>query len=282
MSQHPAAPTQRIHAAQAASVSSFPRSHQMPWTQPLRPQPKPGKSSTPTKPIDRGLDLTLSPIKSPKTTMTTEELFAVIHRSKKKLNMAKTEQQQTDKKASPTATSPRTSLQNFKMLLLQKGSKDEKRISAVEQLRLSKDSPEPKYESPKKLAKKWRFNSPRSDVLSSTILEDCREEKSAGFVVSHAFDSSKAKRALPEPPQYQSRLSSRSIYAKITAPIQSPERLNPHFESPVVPCSRRFSPFPNESGKVLHFSNGRPFSNQRAFSPNKSVRSPNVSLETAL
>lgn len=158
------------------------------WTLPGRPaSAKPTqsedlqqKSSTPTKPIDRGLDLTLSPIKSPKTTMTSEELFAAIHRSKKRLNL-KTDQQPR-KPESSASTSAKTSLQNFKMLLLQRGGKDPGKVSAVEQLRLSKDvkivKDEPvRSQTPPKMVKRnqWRFASPRSDVLSSTILEDCTE-----------------------------------------------------------------------------------------------------------
>ncbi|CAG2056448.1 unnamed protein product [Timema podura] len=100
-----------------------------------------------------------------------------------------------------------TSRNDFKRLLLQHGSKSNPshtlgssngRISAVEQLKLSRQqklnkqtnghlprSPAEKrtngsklLTSPRSLAN-WRFSSPRTDVLSSTILEDCAEEENA-------------------------------------------------------------------------------------------------------
>nr|CAD7265276.1 unnamed protein product [Timema shepardi] len=100
-----------------------------------------------------------------------------------------------------------TSRNDFKRLLLQHGSKSNPshtlgssngRISAVEQLKLSRQqklnkqtnghlprSPADKrtngsklLTSPRSLAN-WRFSSPRTDVLSSTILEDCAEEENA-------------------------------------------------------------------------------------------------------
>ncbi|PSN41639.1 hypothetical protein C0J52_24808 [Blattella germanica] len=105
-----------------------------------------------------------------------------------------------------------TSRNDFKRLLLQHGSKSNPhagngssngRISAVEQLRLTRQqklgatsngavsntyaprSPAEKRTVTSKLLTSprsntgWRFASPRSDVLSSTILEDCAEEEKA-------------------------------------------------------------------------------------------------------
>ncbi|KAJ8868917.1 hypothetical protein PR048_030458 [Dryococelus australis] len=93
-----------------------------------------------------------------------------------------------------------TSRNDFKRLLLQHGSSHggslRGRMSAVEQLKLSKQqkennnaktcvsrSPADKrgngsklLQSPRSLAN-WKFASPRTDVLSSTILEDCAEEE---------------------------------------------------------------------------------------------------------
>ncbi|KAJ8929093.1 hypothetical protein NQ314_018242 [Rhamnusium bicolor] len=114
--------------------------------------------------------------------------------------------------------SKQTSTIDFKRLLLQKSSSGTpKKLSAVEQLKLSKEQikppqsksqpdmsildlsgsprslvnrrflnnapgspsrepkPAPKILSPRS---QWRFANPRSDVLSSTILEDCREDES--------------------------------------------------------------------------------------------------------
>ncbi|XP_057663117.1 serine-rich adhesin for platelets isoform X1 [Diorhabda carinulata] len=216
----------------------------------------------------------LSPKKS---TMSNEELYAVIHKSKKKMNIETEESPRAspltvketskktikspetgyigDKSKSRLSWSPskgeyidfnedidklsppndsrsrqswacsdrkpktkQTSTLDFKRLLLQKSSTNSpKKLSAVEQLKLSKqrDKPAPSKPQPemsildlsasprslvnrkfsnnapgspsreqKSLTKvlsprsQWRFNSPRSDVLSSPILEDCREDES--------------------------------------------------------------------------------------------------------
>jgi len=108
-----------------------------------------------------------------------------------------------------------TSRNDFKRLLLQQGAagtgNSGRRISAVEQLRLtgqqkvgelSSDgtvsnsciprSPAEKRTSTSKLLQSprsnatWRFASPRTDVLSSTILEDCAEEEDASSSPQHS------------------------------------------------------------------------------------------------
>ncbi|KAG5881455.1 hypothetical protein JTB14_025832 [Gonioctena quinquepunctata] len=218
----------------------------------------------------------LSPKKS---TMSNEELYAVIHKSKKKMNIETDETRRSspvtvqsepalkqivkppetgylgDKSKSRLSWSPskgeyvdfnqdidkfsppnesrtrqswacsdrkpktkQTSSIDFKRLLLQKSSTSSpKKLSAVEQLKLSKQQVQPPQQKPqpemsildlsgsprslvnrrflntqpsspnrdnKPVAKilsprsQWRFTSPRSDVLSSTILEDCREDES--------------------------------------------------------------------------------------------------------
>lgn len=240
------------------------------------------KSSTPTsKPTELKAAINLeNKLLSPKkSTMSNEELYAVIHKSKKKLNIEsedtprsspvtvqETVQKQTlrspesgylgDKPRSRFSWSPskgeyvdfnqdidklsppndsrsrlswacndqkskpkQTSTLDFKRLLLQKSSSNNpKKISAVEQLKLSKEQIKPSQpkqqhpemnildlsSSPRSLVNRrflnnppgspnrdpkpptkilsprsqWRFASPRSDVLSSTILEDCREDES--------------------------------------------------------------------------------------------------------
>lgn len=235
------------------------------------------QSSTPQPKTDLKAAVNLeSKLLSPKkSTMSNEELYAVIHKSKKKLNI-KTEEAtpETPKeiespkhmkspetgyigkkarsrfswspskgeyvdfnadidelssskddsliKSSETCSDRKrpqtTSRLDFKKLLLQHGTKGNilqttsKKLSAVEQLKLSKQNiqpatpktdvnileysgsprnlhnrklgaprtpektkPVPKLLSPRS---QWRFASPRSDVLSSTILEDCREDES--------------------------------------------------------------------------------------------------------
>uniref|UniRef100_A0A6P7GUT1 Uncharacterized protein LOC114346713 n=2 Tax=Diabrotica virgifera virgifera TaxID=50390 RepID=A0A6P7GUT1_DIAVI len=216
----------------------------------------------------------LSPKKS---TMSNEELYAVIHKSKKKMNIEaedsprsspltvqETSKKQTkspetgyigDKSRSRLSWSPskgeyidfnedidklsppndsrtrqswacsdrkpkpkQTSTLDFKRLLLQKSSSNSpKKLSAVEQLKMSKQQIKPSPQklqpemnildlsaSPRSLVNRkfmhnppgspnreqkpltkvlsprsqWRFASPRSDVLSSPILEDCREDES--------------------------------------------------------------------------------------------------------
>jgi hypothetical protein len=108
-----------------------------------------------------------------------------------------------------------TSRNDFKRLLLQQGTAGSGnsggRISAVEQLRLTKQqklgglssnctvnnsymprNPAEKRTSTSKLLQSprsntmWRFASPRTDVLSSTILEDCAEEENASSSPQHS------------------------------------------------------------------------------------------------
>lgn len=239
------------------------------------------KSSTPTHKtteLKAAVNLENKLLAPKKSTMSNEELYAVIHKSKKKLNIESEETprsspitvQETVHK--PTVKSPetgylgeksrsrfswspskgeyvdfnedidklsppndsrsrqswacndrkskskKTSTLDFKRLLLQKSStSNPKKLSAVEQLKLSKEQikpspskPQPEMNildlssSPRTLVNRrflnnppgspnrepkppakilsprsqWRFASPRSDVLSSTILEDCREDES--------------------------------------------------------------------------------------------------------
>lgn len=239
------------------------------------------QSSTPSKSGDLKAAVNLeSKLLSPKkSTMSTEELYAVIHKSKKKMNIETEDIQRQspltvqeippkpimkspetgylpDKSRSRLSWSPskgeyvdfnpdidklsppndsrsrqswacsdrtpkpkQTSTIDFKRLLLQKSSNTTpKKISAVEQLKLSKEQIKPAQpkagqpemtildlsgsprslvnrrflnnlpgspnREPKPVAKilspraQWRFANPRSDVLSSTILEDCREDES--------------------------------------------------------------------------------------------------------
>ncbi|XP_072385724.1 uncharacterized protein gukh isoform X2 [Diabrotica undecimpunctata] len=216
----------------------------------------------------------LSPKKS---TMSNEELYAVIHKSKKKMNIEAEDSPRSspltvqepskkptkspetgyigDKSRSRLSWSPskgeyidfnedidklsppndsrtrqswacsdrkpkpkQTSTLDFKRLLLQKSSSNSpKKLSAVEQLKMSKQQIKPSPQklqpemnildlsaSPRSLVNRkfvhnppgspnreqkpltkvlsprsqWRFASPRSDVLSSPILEDCREDES--------------------------------------------------------------------------------------------------------
>ncbi|XP_018561614.2 uncharacterized protein LOC108903802 isoform X1 [Anoplophora glabripennis] len=242
------------------------------------------QSSTPSsKAIDLKAAINLEDkLMSPKkSTMSNEELYAVIHKSKKRMNIetentprsspvtvgTETPPKQIikspetgylgDKSRSRLSWSPnkgdyvdfnsdidklsppnesrsrqswacserkgqkskQTSTIDFKRLLLQKSSSSTPRkLSAVEQLKLSKQQikpPQPKTQpemsildlsgSPRGLVNRrmlnsvpgspsrdlkpapkilsprsqWRFASPRSDVLSSTILEDCREDETS-------------------------------------------------------------------------------------------------------
>nr|XP_023023553.1 uncharacterized protein LOC111511756 [Leptinotarsa decemlineata] len=240
------------------------------------------QSSTPSaknKELRAASNLESKLLSPKKSTMSNEELYAVIHKSKKKMNIdtddtprsspvtvqsepasrptvkppesgylgdksksrlswspSKGEyvdfNQDIDKLSPPNESRSRqswacsdrkpkikqTSTIDFKRLLLQKSSiGSPKKLSAVEQLKLSKQQvqhPQPKTQpemnildlsgsprslvnrrfmnnqpsspnrEPKPAAKilsprsQWRFASPRSDVLSSTILEDCREDES--------------------------------------------------------------------------------------------------------
>ncbi|XP_054002056.1 mucin-4 isoform X1 [Hylaeus anthracinus] len=181
------------------------------------PMPNSGRStpvqtssgrSTPT-------NLILSPTKS---TMSNEELFAAIHKSKKRLNIKDDGENQSpygstnslvkmppgtrhswssESHKPPVVTqnaqssSPATSRLDFKRLLLQQSVKTgPTRLSAAEQLKLSRQqsqqqqpsstiqqtTPLAKVLSPRSV---WRFQTPRTDVLSSTIIEDTAAEEKA-------------------------------------------------------------------------------------------------------
>lgn len=246
------------------------------------------QSSTPQSKTDLKAAVNLeNKLLSPKkSTMSNEELYAVIHKSKKKLNIKSEEPAPVVVETPKVIESPKhqvkspetgyigkkssrsrfswspskgeyidfnadidelsstkddlgiikpsetcsdrkrpqqTSRLDFKKLLLQHGTKSSviqsnaKKLSAVEQLKLSKQNIQPSAkpkqsdvsileysssprslqhrklitpvqpktpEKPKPVPKllsprsQWRFASPRSDVLSSTILEDCREDES--------------------------------------------------------------------------------------------------------
>lgn len=243
------------------------------------------QSSTPQSKTDLKAAVSLeNKLLSPKkSTMSNDELYAVIHKSKKKLNIKPEDTPPTetpkdtespkqvrppesgyiskkprsrfswspskgeyidfntdidelspskdDSRIKPSETCSdrkrpqQTSRLDFKKLLLQHGTKTNiiqsstKKLSAVEQLKLSKQNiqpakpkqsdvsileysssprslhnrklgpvqppvspktPEKTKPAPKLLSPRsqWRFASPRSDVLSSTILEDCREDES--------------------------------------------------------------------------------------------------------
>ncbi|XP_019697098.1 uncharacterized protein LOC105183292 isoform X2 [Harpegnathos saltator] len=164
--------------------------------------------STPT-------NLILSPTKS---TMSNEELFAAIHKSKKRLNIKLNDNNENvspygsmnslvktpagtrhswspeSQKAPeiPTTVQSPTSRMDFKRLLLQQSVKTGPvRRSAAEQLQMSRNqcqqqqqqplpnahqSPLAKVLSPRSV---WRFQTPRTDVLSSTIIEDTAAEEKA-------------------------------------------------------------------------------------------------------
>ncbi|XP_068971972.1 serine-rich adhesin for platelets isoform X3 [Bombus flavifrons] len=162
--------------------------------------------STPT-------NLILSPTKS---TMSNEELFAAIHKSKKRLNIKEdnensspygstnslvkmisgsgnswsSESQKTSATQNVQPSSPATSRLDFKRLLLQQSVKTGPvRVSAAEQLKLSRQQNQQQQSSnvqqTTSLAKVlsprsvWRFQTPRTDVLSSTIIEDTAAEEKA-------------------------------------------------------------------------------------------------------
>lgn len=168
----------------------------------------------------------LSPTKS---TMSNEELFAAIHKSKKRLNIrdesenlspygstsslvkmtignkndwncAELQKSSTVTQTSNQPPSPATSRLDFKRLLLQQSVKTgPARLSAAEQLKLSRQQCQqqqhqhqqqqqqssPGVQQTASLAKVlsprsiWRFQTPRTDVLSSTIIEDTAAEEKA-------------------------------------------------------------------------------------------------------
>ncbi|XP_012233179.1 mucin-4 isoform X2 [Linepithema humile] len=156
-------------------------------------------------------NLILSPTKS---TMSNEELFAAIHKSKKRLHIRLNDDNEnlspygsmnsliktpagtrhswspeSQKTAEPTTVQSPTSRMDFKRLLLQQSVKaNPMRLSAAEQLKLSRQQCQQQQSSPtthQSLAKVlsprsvWRFQTPRTDVLSSTIIEDTAAEEKA-------------------------------------------------------------------------------------------------------
>ncbi|KAI4480660.1 hypothetical protein M0804_010213 [Polistes exclamans] len=170
-------------------------------------------------------NLILSPSKS---TMSNEELFTAIHKSKKRLNikddsenmspygsmnsLVKTppgnrhswspeSQKQTEIPISQAINSPSsTSRLDFKRLLLQQSVKvGPTRLSAAEQLKLSRQQCQQQQQQQQQLLQSptivnpsqipltkvmsprsvWRFQTPRTDVLSSTIIEDTAAEEKA-------------------------------------------------------------------------------------------------------
>ncbi|XP_024944911.1 mucin-4 isoform X3 [Cephus cinctus] len=191
--------------------------------------------STPT-------NLVLSPTKS---TMSNEELFAAIHKSKRRLNIRddgeslspcgsmnslvqtqvgtrhswSPESQKVPEVPQTVQKPSATSRLDFKRLLLQQSVKTgPTRLSAAEQLKLSRQqglqqqhhhhhhhhhhqqpqqnvqqTPPVKVLSPRSV---WRFQTPRTDVLSSTIIEDAAAEE-------------KAMKPSPENPSPISRINSR-------------------------------------------------------------------------
>lgn len=263
------------------------------------------KSSTPSQ--MRAAENLETRLLSPKrSTMSNEELYAVIHKTKKKLNIeenlnrassplcgSKEPEQSTPKKVSVETGyigsrqswspskgeyidfnadidkfspinqartrqswacndrkgSKKTSTLDFKKLLLQKSSSlSGKKISAVEQLKLSKQqmlkapaakpndmaildlsasprslvnrkvfnnppgSPErgtvkpvPKILSPRS---QWRFTNPRSDVLSSTIMEDCREDDTSSNASRTSLEKRIRDLAVQNSPSQNKKLTS--------------------------------------------------------------------------
>jgi hypothetical protein len=177
-------------------------------------------SSTPTKQYFRPPDCTLSPISSPssplaspslrplvskpRSTMSTDELYAAIHRSKKKMNIKDdmlcsptpstcSSPVESERGGSPGGPGSRhswspcspealngggavsaTARNSFKRLLLEKGAKGGPRVSAVEQLMASKGHFAPRQQSaaPTLHHSLGRRRYQRTDVLSTTIAEE--------------------------------------------------------------------------------------------------------------
>lgn len=255
----------------------------------------------------------LSPKKS---TMSNEELYAVIHKNKKKMNIDTEENRASpvsqeistpptvkspetgylgDKSRSRLSWSPtkgeyidfntdidklsppnesrsrqswacsdrkgtcQTSRLDFKKLLLQKSNViagNTKKLSAVEQLKLSKQqiqkSPQPPMNilelsgSPRSLVNRkfgdngpgsprstpekvkpapklmsprsqWRFANPRTDVLSSTILEDCREDESP----NNSMEKKKSSPSIRDKDTKGSPSAESKTYSSISQKIQA-------------------------------------------------------------
>ncbi|XP_043470194.1 uncharacterized protein LOC122503634 [Leptopilina heterotoma] len=178
-------------------------------------------------------NIVLSPTRS---TMSNEELFTAIHKSKKRLNIKddsadnlsptgsmhslltnnagtrhswSPESQKTPEIPVTVQTPSATSRLDFKRLLLQQSIKSGPvRLSAAEQLKLSRQQCQLQQQLPQNLPSSplskvlsprsaWRFQTPRTDVLSSTIIEDtAAEEKAMKPSPENTMPSAKFKRQL--------------------------------------------------------------------------------------
>ncbi|XP_063981138.1 uncharacterized protein LOC135164586 [Diachasmimorpha longicaudata] len=178
-------------------------------------------SDSPTVASSSGRTTPTNGLLSPsRSTMSNEELFTAIHKSKRKLNIRNDGETLTDSTKSldrrltqtgtrhswspesasapkvPPTDSPNssTSRMDFKRLLLQRSTKmGPSRLSAAEQLKLSRQQcqqqcqprshqpspPQPSVVRALSPRSVWRFQTPRSDVLSSTIVEDAAAEERA-------------------------------------------------------------------------------------------------------
>lgn len=348
-------------------------------------------SSTPTKePLHNSNTLNLADGVSPilkenifnsKSKMTAEEIFAAIHKSKKKLNIKDDAENRSESPSSSSLSpdgsekslpcrsrersswSPNTSdtdlkrnearsrrswiggstpINSFKKLLLQQGSKNSPskdfRISAVEQLKLSKQvnrkssddnsrnnvmsrsggvgrqeaKTPPRTMLNNRSRHQWRFASPRTDVLSSTIPEDCSEveksedastmpeelEKSSPrFVRSEGLDRDnlhnstdfrESRNEINKPKENKS--------LEITKKYLQQARKN-FFSEPVSPItvglpsppSRKQLDFSRDGTSLIlpnssNISSGSPqnYSVKNYVTSNEKRKSPIISLETAL
>ncbi|XP_033214700.1 uncharacterized protein LOC117171465 isoform X2 [Belonocnema kinseyi] len=191
--------------------------------------------STPVSGSSSGRNTPTNFVISPtRSTMSNEELFAAIHKSKKRLNIKEdsenlspsgsmnslvknnagtrhswSPESQKVPEIPPTIQVPSTTSRlDFKRLLLQQSVKTgPTRLSAAEQLKLSRQqcqlqqspqssplSPLSKVLSPRSA---WRFQTPRTDVLSSTIIEDtAAEEKAMKPSPENTMPSAKSRRQL--------------------------------------------------------------------------------------
>jgi hypothetical protein len=150
-----------------------------------------------------------------------------------------------------------TSRNDFKRLLLQQGAggcgSSGGRISAVEQLKLTRQqklgspssngpavnnsytprSPAEKRTGTSKLLQSprssttWRFASPRTDVLSSTILEDCAEEEDASNSPQHSSLTPDLNKLLPAT---SDSAGNSSAQRPRNLPIDSTARLSPSID----------------------------------------------------
>ncbi|KAF4531194.1 hypothetical protein B566_EDAN017856 [Ephemera danica] len=311
------------------------------------PLASPSRAQSPKQPL-------MSP---PKSTMSAEELFAAIHRSKRRMNIKSADD--FSRSTSPTTSSASlspgssesslgavgnrhswspgtndilpdlakskeqgspvrgqagqrqswagdrlgpvqpTSRNVFKRLLLEKGSRSEGkgRVSAVEQLMASKavvSKPKeqkvtlPAMPSGLRSPASWRFNSPRSDVLSSTILEDTEDASSESPTHSpsslqqrmsprhNAIYTPKAPLSSPKTARYNLTPAQASDFAARSADYQKHlkydvDRLAP--SSKEIPSSySNISSFKNEP--LNHHDNASPQSQHKS-SPSRLNKSEN-------